>query len=490
MKDGAYLLSLLRKAEGAASLTVSSMNLLQDTLKQRFYQDGELICEEGDVADWMFIVDRGEVAVIKRGDDDALVEISRLESGDFGGMMSLFEQVPRSARLEARGGTVLFILHHDTLEKLLEKNHDLGMGIMTFMSRCMRRDSERLARLRIASLDSRFSMVVFDSKPYTETIFRECNRDRFALQFFEHRLAPATAASALGFDAVCVFVNDNVNADVVERLAGLGVRLVALRCAGFNNVDLKACQECGIDVVRVPAYSPNSVAEHAIALMMALNRRVHRAWARVREGNFSLNNLVGMEMNGKTAGVIGMGRIGKCAAQILAGFGCNVLVYARHQDPEVAAMHRVKYADMDTLLGESDIVSLHLPLTPETHYMINGEAIAKMKPGVMLINTSRGGLIDTVALIDGLKSGQIGSAGLDVYEEESNYFFEDRSHTIIDDDVLARLISFNNVIITSHQAFLTSEALGNIADTTFDNLVEFAAGARGTALTNIVLPRT
>jgi len=205
MKDGAYLLSLLRKAEDMASLTVSSMNLLQDTLEQRFYQDGELICEEGDVADWMFIVDRGEVAVIKRGDDDALVEISRLESGDFGGMMSLFEQVPRSARLEARGETVLFILHHDTLEKLLEKNHDLGMGIMAFMSRCMRRDSERLARLRIASLDGRFSMAVFDSKPYTEKIFRSCNKDRFALQFFEHRLTPATAASALGFDAVCVW---------------------------------------------------------------------------------------------------------------------------------------------------------------------------------------------------------------------------------------------------------------------------------------------
>ena len=487
MKDGAYLLELLRKAEGAASLTVSSMNLLHETLDQRIYKDGDLICEEGDAADWMFIVDKGSVAVIKKGEDSGLVEVSRLECGDFGGMMSLFEGMPRSARLEARGETRLFILHHDTLEKLLKKNYDLGMGIMAFMSRCMRRDSETLARMRIASLDNRFSMAVFDSKPYTEKIFKECNKDRFALQFFEHRLTPATAASALGFDAVCVFVNDNVNADAVERLSGLGVKMIALRCAGFNNVDLKACQDCGIDVVRVPAYSPNSVAEHAIALMMALNRRVHRAWARVREGNFSLNNLVGMEMNGKTAGVMGMGRIGKCAAQILAGFGCNVLVYARHVDPEVAAMPRVKYADMDTLLRESDIISLHLPLSPATHYMINAEAIGKMKTGVMLINTSRGGLIDTMALIDGLKSGKIGSAGLDVYEEESNYFFEDRSHTNIDDDVLARLISFNNVIITSHQAFLTDEALSNIADTTFDNIEEFVAGGRGMALTNTVL---
>ena len=490
MKDGAYLLGLLRKAEDTKSLTASSMNLIRETLERRRYKDGDLICEEGESADWMFIVDQGEVAVIKQGEDGALVEISRLESGDFGGMMSLFEGMPRSARLEARGETILVVLHHDTLERLLEKNHELGMGIMAFMSRCMRRDSATLARLRTASLDGRFSMAVFDSKPYTEKIFTECSKDRFALQFFEHRLTPATAASALGFDAVCVFVNDNVNADVVERLAGLGVKIIALRCAGFNNVDLKACQQCGIDVVRVPAYSPNSVAEHAIALMMALNRRVHRAWSRVREGNFSLNNLVGMEMNGKTAGVIGMGRIGKCAAQILAGFGCKVLVYARRRLPEIEAMPGVQYADMDTLLSTSDIISLHLPLTPETHYMINADAIEKMKTGVMLINTSRGGLIDTVALIDGLKSGKIGSAGLDVYEEESNYFFEDRSHTIIDDDVLARLISFNNVIITSHQAFLTDEALSNIADTTFDNLEEFVAGNRGETLTNVVLPRT
>lgn len=490
MKDGTYLLELFRKAEGTTSITASSMNLIRETLEHRHYKDGDLICEEGESADWMFIVDKGEVAVIKQADDETPVEISRLESGDFGGMMSLFEGMPRSARLEARGETALFALHHDTLEHLLKKNHELGMGIMAFMSGCMRRDSETLASLRTASLDGRFSMAVFDSKPYTEKIFMDCNKDRFSLQFFEHRLTPVTAASALGFDAVCVFVNDNVNADTVERLAGLGVKMVALRCAGFNNVDLKACQEHGIDVVHVPAYSPNSVAEHAIALMMALNRRVHRAWSRVREGNFSLNNLVGMEMNGKTAGVIGMGRIGRCAAQILAGFGCRVLVYARRRLPEIEAMPGVEYADMDTVLSESDIISLHLPLTPETHYMINTEAIEKMKTGVMLINTSRGGLIDTVALIDGLKSGKIGCAGLDVYEEESNYFFEDRSHTIIDDDVLARLISFNNVIITSHQAFLTDEALSNIADTTFDNLEEFVAGSRGESLTNVVLPRT
>ncbi|MCK5860953.1 MAG: cyclic nucleotide-binding domain-containing protein [Candidatus Hydrogenedentes bacterium] len=489
MKDGAYLLELLRKAESSESLTASSMNLIEDTLEQRSYKDGDLICEEGDSADWMFIVDKGAVAVLKKGEDDGQVEVSRLECGDFGGMMSLFEGTPRSARLEARGEAVLFVLHHNTLEKLLKKNHELGMGIMAFMSQCMRRDSEMLARLRTASLDKRFSMAVFDSKPYTEEIFKACNNERFSLQFFEHRLTAATAASALGFDAVCVFVNDDVSRDVVERLCGLGVKMIALRCAGFNNVDLEGCQQCGIDVVRVPAYSPNSVAEHAIALMMALNRRVHRAWSRVREGNFSLNNLVGMEMNGKTAGVIGMGRIGRCAAQILAGFGCNVLVCARHVDPEIAAMHGVTYADMEQILHESDILSLHLPLTPETHYMINREAIEKMKTGVMLINTSRGGLVDTMALIEGLKSGKIGSAGLDVYEEESNYFFEDRSHTIISDDVLARLISFNNVIITSHQAFLTHEALANIADTTFENIEEFVAGKHSAELTNIVLPK-
>jgi D-lactate dehydrogenase len=262
--------------------------------------------------------------------------------------------------------------------------------------------------------------------------------------------------------------------------------MIALRCAGFNNVDLAACERHGLSVTRVPAYSPYAVAEHAVALMMTLNRRLHRANNRVREGNFSLSGLVGFDMHAKTAGVIGTGKIGKCLIHILAGFGCRILAHDMYPDAQLVERSGVRYVPLDELLAESDVISLHAPLTRETRHMIGAEAIAKMKRGVMLINTSRGALIDTPALLEGLKSGQIGNAGLDVYEEESEYFFEDLSDRVITDDVLARLMTFNNVIVTSHQAFLTQEALNNIADITLENIREYELGKRGSALTNRV----
>jgi D-lactate dehydrogenase len=303
------------------------------------------------------------------------------------------------------------------------------------------------------------------------------------LTFFEHRLTPDTVRSAAGYDAVCVFVNDVVNAEVVRGLREMNIGLVALRCAGYNNVDLTACEQHGVSVVHVPAYSPHSVAEHALALMLALNRKITRAHARVREGNFSLDGLVGFEMHGKTAGIIGTGRIGRITGEILLGIGCRVLAYDPRPDPEFAARPGASYTELDTLLRESDILSLHVPLLPGTRHLINTANIAKMKPGVMLINTSRGALIDTVALVEGLKTGRIGSAGLDVYEEESEYFFEDHSDEVITDDVLARLLSFNNVLVTSHQAFLTAEALDAIAETTMANIQDYVSGKRGAELT-------
>lgn len=327
-------------------------------------------------------------------------------------------------------------------------------------------------------------IAFFDIKSFSRTAFLNHNPDGHHLTFFEHRLTPHTVASAAGHDAVCVFVNDTLNATVVEGLARLGIRLVALRCAGYNNVDLVACDAHGICVVHVPAYSPNSVAEHAVTLMLSLNRHIPRAHARVREGNFSLDGLVGFEMNGKTIGIVGTGRIGKCTAQILAGFGCRVLAFDTRADEDLVTRLGVDYVDMDTLFRESDIISLHVPLLPSTHHMINNDSIAAMKPGVMLINTSRGALVDTKALIRGLKSGHIGSAGLDVYEEEDAYFFEDFSDTIITDDLLARLLTFNNVLITSHQAFLTREALESIARTTMSNILEYQQGKRCKGLTN------
>lgn len=327
-------------------------------------------------------------------------------------------------------------------------------------------------------------VAVFDSRPYTRDAFQKHVSAEFPMTFFEHRLTEDTVASAAGFDAVCVFVNDTVNARVVERLHEFGIGLVAMRCSGYNNVDLVACARHGVSVVRVPAYSPPSVAEHSVALMLTLNRHMTRAHARVREGNFSLDGLVGFEMHGKTAGIVGTGRIGRCAVDILRGFGCRLLAYDPYPDATLAERTGLLYTDLDALLRESDIISLYVPLLPSTHYLINGEAIAKMKRGVMLINTSRGALVDTRALIQGLKSGKVGSAGLDVYEEESEYFFEDHSDSGVADDVLARLMTFNNVIITSHQAFLTREALDSIARITLANIGEFAEGRRGNGLSN------
>jgi D-lactate dehydrogenase len=276
-------------------------------------------------------------------------------------------------------------------------------------------------------------------------------------------------------DVACIFVNAVADAPVIDELVANGVKLIALRCAGYNNVDLNATRD-RIKVVRVPAYSPYAVAEHTLALMLTLNRKTHRAYNRTREGNFALSGLMGFDMYGKTAGIIGTGKIAKILIKTLRSMGMEILAYDLFPDNDFAAREGIKYVSLDELYANSDIISLHCPLTKETEYIINDEAIAKMKNGVMMINTGRGKLIDTQALIKGLKSKKIGSAGLDVYEEESEYFFEDRSNRVMDDDVLARLLSFNNVVVTSHQAFFTQEALENIAETTLKNIQDFIEG--------------
>ena len=326
-------------------------------------------------------------------------------------------------------------------------------------------------------------IAVFSAKKYDREFLSAANGSRHELRFFEPHLSEETAGLAAGFEAVCVFVNDQVNAAVIAMLDSLGVRLIALRCAGYNNVDLAAAKKHGVTVVRVPAYSPYAVAEHTIALMLALNRKLHRAYNRVREGNFALDGLVGFDMHGKTVGVIGTGQIGTVVAQILTGFGCPTLAF----DPFPNAACRslgVRYVELNELLAQSDIITLHCPLTPENKHMINAAAIATMKTDVMLINTSRGALLDTIAVIEALKSGKIGYLGLDVYEEEEEIFFEDRSGLILSDDVFARLLTFPNVIITGHQAFFTREALENIAATTMENITRFEQGqALGNHLT-------
>lgn len=321
-------------------------------------------------------------------------------------------------------------------------------------------------------------IAVFSTKPYDREFIQAANaRYGFDITFWEPRLTSETAGLAAGSETVCAFVNDRLDGAVLDRLAAGGTRVVALRCAGFNNVDLPAAERHGIAVVRVPAYSPYSVAEHAVGLILTLDRKIHRAYARVREGNFSLVGLLGFDLHGRTVGVVGTGGIGAVFARIMAGFGCRLLASDPAPDPDCEKLG-VTYLPLADLLPRSDIVSLHCPLTPATRHLIDADAVGRMKPGAMLVNTSRGAVIDTRAVIEGLKSGRIGSLGLDVYEEEAEYFFENLSEKVIADDVLARLLTFPNVVITGHQAFFTRDALESIAETTLRNVREIAESGR------------
>lgn len=315
-------------------------------------------------------------------------------------------------------------------------------------------------------------IAFFDTKPYDKQSFSTENANfPFELDFYEPRLTPETAPIARGADVVCVFVNDLINKQTIDILCDLQVKLLALRCAGYNNVDLPAAQG-RLPIVRVPEYSPYAVAEYTLSLILCLNRHLHRAYCRVRENNFSINGFLGFDLYGKTVGVIGTGKIGVTFCKLLQGFNVRILASDPYPNPEARKLG-VQYVSLDELYSQSDIISLHCPLTPQNRYLINEESIARMKRGVMLINTSRGALINTTALIQALKTGHIGCAGLDVYEEETNYFFEDRSNAAIQDDILARLMTFPNVLITSHQAFFTREALHNIAQTTLSNIQSF-----------------
>lgn len=321
-----------------------------------------------------------------------------------------------------------------------------------------------------------YKVAVFDAKPYDRDAFNRINEKYgFELVFHKEHLDRNNVILASECDAVCIFVNAVVDTVVIDRLCALGVKLIALRCAGFNNVDIAAAHG-RIKVVRVPEYSPHAIAEHTLALMLCLNRKIHRAFNRTRDGNFSLNGFLGFDMCGKTAGVIGTGKIGKTVIGVLKGLGMNILAYDLYPDAAHAEKNGYKYVSLDELYAGSDVITLHCPLTKETEYLICDESISKMKPGVMIINTGRGKLIHTKNLIEGLVTRKVGCAGLDVYEEEEAYFYEDYSDSIMTDEVLARLLSFNNVIVTSHQAFFTEEAMSNIVHTTMDNIKDFFEG--------------
>ncbi|MBC5631839.1 2-hydroxyacid dehydrogenase [Parabacteroides hominis] len=318
-----------------------------------------------------------------------------------------------------------------------------------------------------------YKIAFFGAKPYDIASFDKVNEKyNYDIRYYKGHLNPNNVVLTQDADAVCIFVNDTADATVIDAMVNNGVKLLALRCAGFNNVDMKAAKG-KLPVVRVPAYSPYAVAEYSLALMLSLNRKIHRAYWRTRDGNFSLNGLMGFDMHGKTIGIIGTGKIAKILIRLLKGFGMRILAYDLYPDMKFAEEEGISYVSLDELYRESDIISLHCPLTDQTKYMIDKDSIDKMKKGVMIINTGRGQLINTNDLIEGLKEKKIAAAGLDVYEEEGEYFYEDKSDKIIDDDVLARLLSFNNVIVTSHQAFFTKEALHNIAETTLQNIDDF-----------------
>ena len=318
-----------------------------------------------------------------------------------------------------------------------------------------------------------YKIAFFEAKPYDIASFDKVNEKyNYDIRYYKGHLNPNNVVLTQDTDVVCIFVNDTADAAVIDAMVDNGVKLLALRCAGFNNVDLKAAKG-KLPVVRVPAYSPYAVAEYSLALMLSLNRKIHRAYWRTRDGNFSLNGLMGFDMHGKTIGIIGTGKIAKILIRLLKGFGMRILAYDLYPDMKFAGEEGISYVSLDELYRESDIISLHCPLTDQTKYMIDKDSIDKMKEGVMIINTGRGQLINTNDLIEGLKEKKIAAAGLDVYEEEGEYFYEDKSDKIIDDDVLARLLSFNNVIVTSHQAFFTKEALHNIAETTLQNIEDF-----------------
>lgn len=319
-------------------------------------------------------------------------------------------------------------------------------------------------------------IAVFSARPYDREFMSAANaKAAHQLCFFDAALELETCALAAGHEAVCIFVNDTADAGVLEALAAGGTRLVALRCSGFNNIDLKAAARLGLKVVRVVAYSPYSVAEHAVALLLTVNRKIHRAYNRTRDSNFELDGLMGFDLHGKTVAVVGTGRIGRVFSKIMCGFGCEVLGHDKYPSAEFEVLG-ARYADLAEICAKADIISLHCPLTPETHHIVNADMLSRLKRGALLINTSRGGLVETEAVVEALKSGQLGGLALDVYEQEADLFYRDWSSTVVSDDVFERLLSFPNVVVTGHQAFFTREAITTICQTTIDSLSEFAAG--------------
>ncbi|KAJ3044149.1 hypothetical protein HK097_001577 [Rhizophlyctis rosea] len=463
---------------------------------------------DNQLVDSLYIVQDGELVVSKKvahrqGGNVATkqTEVATLKSGDFMGLCSLFKPYPSTAQLHTRSSTTLLKLPSASLTPLLASNPQIALHLLGYLSQEIEEHRDHLmewspiASLTAASAVTGLSgntlntkkVVFYDAKPYMNKAFLEENEKKglgLEFEFVESKLSSTTVSLALGSKIVCCFVNDQLPAEVLTGLRKLGVEMIAMRCNGTDNVDIPTADMLGLTCARVPNYSPYSVAEHAVALAMCLNRKLHRAYNKVSKADFSLNGLVGFDLHGRTVGVIGTGKIGQCFVDIMLGFGMKVLCYDIYPSPYLQQKSNVTYTTLDDLLSQSDLISLHAPLLPSTKYMLNEETLGKCKSGVLIINTSRGPLIDTKALVRGLKSGRVGGAGLDVYEGEKEYFYEDVRETGLRDDTLARLLTFPNVIVTGHQAFLTTDALGQIATTTCGNIEEFLDGKRGKDLTH------
>ncbi|KAJ3321886.1 hypothetical protein HDV06_003752 [Boothiomyces sp. JEL0866] len=459
-------------------------NLLE-LFKEKTFLTGDALYSIGDIHQEVFILKSGHVAIYNSKKE----KIKTLDNISAFGFTSLFIDKPTcSHTLVAETDVEVFYATRQEFENLAYHNPAITSCILKYIASELRywRDGP----VDYIQSKEKHVFMVFDAKSYDRKYFglleEQFSAINYEIVYIESKLTRETVALAKKAKIVCAFVNDVISEDVVRRLHAFGVEMIAMRCAGFNNVDLKACDQVKLSVARVPAYSPYAVAEHAVTLIMSLNRKIPQAYNRTRIGDFTLSTaLTGFDLHGKTVGVIGTGKIGKILCGILIGFGCKLVCYDIFRDKELLANPNVRYVDeLDELYSVADIISLHSPLLPSTKHMINKESINKMKNGVMLINTSRGGLVDTLDLIDGLKSGKIGYAGLDVYEGEGEYFFENWTGQVIKDDLLSRLLSFNNVIVTSHQAFLTHEALENISHTTFANVQEFVGGKKLEQLSN------
>jgi len=478
-------LDLLATTRLFGVLPRETLHAVAEETEVQTLRPGEDLCREGDPSHFVFVVASGVLEVFKQA-EEGNTYLHDLGAGEVGGITSMTMVKARSATLRAKSDAIVLTIAKPRFVALLRTHGAIGHALIDVLSEKVRGKTSQVAHLVESQRKTTKKLVaVFDAKPHDRQALNAVGDETVNFAFFEARLNPQTADLAVGYRVVCPFVNDDVGAETVARLAAAGVELIAMRCAGYNNVDLKAATAFGIRVVRVPAYSPYAVAEHAAALLLTLNRKIHRAYHRVREGNFSLNGLVGVDLHGRTAGLVGLGKIGRCFCDIVRGLGMRVLAYDAFPDHAYAKSVGIEMTSLDEVLHRSDVVSLHTPLTPETYHLINAARLQTMKRGVIILNTSRGALVDASALIDALKTGHIGGAGLDVYEEESEYFFEDRSDSIITDDLLARLMTFNNVVITSHQAFLTEEALHNIAETTKSSVLEHL---QGKTLTNLVSP--